>query len=123
MSTVKQREIISTPRLILRATLDSDVEALHSRIFSDPDVVRFVFAGKAFSVAESAKFIHERFNFTGSDIGLSSLEVRGSGELVGFSGLIPCRALGTDELELGFVLAKDAWGRGYATEIGLAQIR
>lgn len=121
-STMRSREIFSTPRLVLRATVESDVGALHDRVFSDVDVIRFVFAGKPFSEAESAEFIHGRFNFAGGEIGLSSLEERSSGELIGFSGLIPCRALGADDLELGFVLARSAWGKGYATEIGLAQI-
>ncbi len=36
---------------------------------------------------------------------------------------MPCRALGADDFELGFVLAQSAWGRGYAQEIGHGQLR
>ena len=114
--------IFSTTRLVLRATVDADIQPLHRRIFADADVIRYVFTGKAFSEAESAQFIRDRFNFSGAELGLSSLEEKGTSEVIGFSGLVPCRALGTDDLELGFVLAKDAWGKGYATEIGRAQI-
>jgi ribosomal-protein-alanine N-acetyltransferase len=113
---------LSTARLVLRATVPADVALLHDRIFSDVEVIRFVFCGKQFTATESARFVRERFNFAGADVGLSTLEERGSGEVVGFSGLIPCPALGRQDLELGFVLARHAWGKGYATEIGRAQI-
>jgi len=121
MPQLMPREIFSTPRLVLRATVAADIAPLHDRIFSDTEVIRFVFSGKRFTDAESANFIRERFNFAGADVGLSTLEERGSGEVIGFSGLVPCRALGEEDLVLGFVLARHAWGKGYATEIGRAQ--
>jgi len=122
MNDMRQREILSTERLILRTTSEDDIRALHEKIFSDADVIQFVFAGRRFSFDESAKFIREQFNFADKDLGLSSLVERGSGEVIGFSGLEPCTALGASDLELGFVLAKSAWGKGYASEIGQAQI-
>jgi RimJ/RimL family protein N-acetyltransferase len=122
MIASKQRDILSTDRLILRTTRERDIDALHKRIFSDAEVTRFVFSGKTFSLQDSAKFICEHFNFAGADIGLSTLVERASGEVIGFSGLEPCTALGTNDLELGFVLATSAWGKGYASEIGRAQI-
>jgi len=48
---------------------------------------------------------------------------RSSGEVIGFSGLMPCTVLGASEFELGFVLARKAWGKGYAQEIGRAQLQ
>ena len=67
------REILSTPRLVLRATVSADVAPLHERIFSDPEVIRFVFSGRPFSAAESASFVRERFNVGGAQVGLSTL--------------------------------------------------
>ena len=122
MSQSAPREILSTSRLVLRATVSADVAPLHERIFSDPEVSRFVFSGRQFTASETANFVRERFNFAGVEVGLSTLEERGSGEVVGFAGLIACSALGREDLELGFVLARHAWGKGYATEIGRAQI-
>lgn len=115
-------EILSTPRLILRATTQADIQPLHECIFSVPDVVRFVFAGEPFSLHQSEEFITNKFNFAGSPTGLSTLVEKNSGTVIGFSGLSACKPLGQDDLELGFVLAKSAWGKGYATEIGKAQI-
>lgn len=115
-------EIISSPRLILRATTEADIQPLHERIFSVPDVVRFVFAGTPFTLQQSEEFIKSKFNFAGSPMGLSTLVEKNSGEVIGFSGLNSCKPLGQDDLEIGFVLAKPAWKMGYATEIGKAQI-
>ena len=122
MNDVRSREILSTERLILRSTSEDDFRALHEKIFSDADVVRFVFAARRFSLDESANFIRGEFNCHNNDLGLSSLIEKSSGEVIGFSGLEPCAVLGADDLELGFVLAKSAWGNGYALEVGKAQI-
>jgi RimJ/RimL family protein N-acetyltransferase len=119
---VTQRDLFSTARLVLRSTSERDIDALHEKVFSDAEVTRFVFSGRTFSWQDSAKFIREQFNFSGDDVGLSTLVEKGSGEIVGFSGLRPCNALGANDLELGFVLGQGAWGKGYASEIGRAQI-
>jgi [ribosomal protein S5]-alanine N-acetyltransferase len=122
MTEVRQREIFSTPRLIVRTTLEPDIGQLHEKVFSDVDVTRFVFSGRTFSREDSAKFIRERFNFSGDDVGLSTLVERATGEVIGFCGLRLCIVLAANDLELSFVLARNAWGKGYASEIGQAQI-
>lgn len=122
MAPADRRELISTPRLVLRAAVAADIVPLHERVFADPEVIRYVFSGKRLSADESATFVRERFNFEGADVGLSTLEERDSTEVIGFAGLVACEALGDEDLELGFVLARRAWGKGYATEIGRAQV-
>lgn len=47
---------------------------------------------------------------------------RASNDVIGFAGLIPCDSLGVADFKIGFVLAKPFWGRGYAQEIGRAQL-
>ena len=56
--------------------------------------------------------------------GLWALEVRSSGELVGFAGLaVPVfEAHFTPAVEVGWRLARTAWGNGYATEAGRAAL-
>ncbi len=56
--------------------------------------------------------------------GLWALEVRATGEFVGFTGLaVPSfNAHFTPAVEVGWRLARSAWGKGYATEAGLASI-
>jgi RimJ/RimL family protein N-acetyltransferase len=114
--------VITTPRLLLRAVCDADIPELHRKIFGVPDVMGRVFAGATLSLAESESFVRANFDFTGAPTGLAVLVDRSGGDILGFAGLIPCAALSDDDLEIGFVLAREAWGRGFATEIGQAQL-
>jgi len=114
--------ILTTPRLILRAVVEADISPLYQKIFGVPEVMSWVFAGKALSRAETERFIRANFNPEATPIGLFVLADRASGEVVGFAGLNPCQVLADDDLEFGFVLAREAWGRGLATEIGQAQL-
>lgn len=62
--------------------------------------------------------------FTTRGYGLWALEVRATGEFVGFTGLAApsFNAHFTPAVEVGWRLARSAWGKGYATEAGLASI-
>ena len=114
--------ILTTPRLILRATLEADISILHNLIFGDSDVMRFAFSGAPMAREAAEDFIRRFFTFGSSLTGFAVLTEKPAGEIIGFSGLAPCRALGADDFEIGFVLARRAWGRGIATEIGEAQL-
>jgi [ribosomal protein S5]-alanine N-acetyltransferase len=115
-------EILRTPRLSLRCPAASDLDILYSRVLSDADVMRFVFHGGALSLARAAAFFQSEFDHAGSGLGLGTLVESESGEIVGFAGLVTCNALGIEDHEFGFVLARPFWGKGYATEIGRGQI-
>ncbi|WP_376701133.1 GNAT family N-acetyltransferase [Bradyrhizobium australiense] len=67
-------------------------------------------------------FIRRFFTFGASLTGMAVLAEKPVGEIIGFAGLSPCGALGTDDFEIGFVLARRVSGRGIATEIGKAQL-
>ena len=64
-------------------------------------------------------FIRRFFTFGSSLTGFAVLTEKPAGEIIGFAGLAPCVA---DDFEIGFVLARRAWGRGIATGIGEAQL-
>ena len=114
--------ILTTPRLVLRTTTENDISILQSLIFSDSDVMRFAFAGAPMAREAAEDFVRKFFTFGGSLTGMAILTEKPTGEVIGFAGLSPCDALGADDFELGFVLARRAWGRGIATEIGEAQL-
>jgi [ribosomal protein S5]-alanine N-acetyltransferase len=114
--------ILTTPRLILRAATTNDIPILHERVFGDRDVMRHAFSGEAMAKGEAENFIRAHFTFGESLTGMATLTEKPDGEVVGFAGLVPCRALGADDFEIGFVLDRHAWGRGIATEIGEAQL-
>jgi RimJ/RimL family protein N-acetyltransferase len=71
---------------------------------------------------EAEGFVRSHFTFGESLTGIATLTERTTGDVIGFAGLFPCTALGVDDFEIGFVLARQAWGRGIATEIGEAQL-
>ena len=108
--------------MVLRAVDEADIPQLYQKIFGVPEVMSWVFAGAALSRAESEDFIRANFNFKAAPVGLCALADRVTGGVIGFAGLNPCEVLSDDDLEFGFVLAREAWGRGLATEIGQAQL-
>jgi [ribosomal protein S5]-alanine N-acetyltransferase len=114
--------ILTTPRLVLRAAADEDISILQNLILGDSDVMRFAFSGAPMAEDAAEDFIRRSFTFGGSLTGIAVLTEKPTGEVIGFAGLSPCDALGADDFEIGFVLARRAWGRGIATEIGEAQL-
>jgi [ribosomal protein S5]-alanine N-acetyltransferase len=114
--------ILSTPRLILRAATENDIPVLQERVFGDSEVMRYAFAGVPMAGGETEHFMRAHFTFGVSLIGIATLTEKPDGNVIGIAGLSPCGALGGDDFEMGFVLARQAWGRGIATEIGEAQL-
>jgi ribosomal-protein-alanine N-acetyltransferase len=114
--------ILTTTRLILRAAVEEDMPVLQDLILGDSDVMRFAFSGAPMAGDAAEDFIRRSFTFGGSLTGMAVLTEKPGGEMIGFAGLSPCDALGADDFEIGFVLARRVWGRGIATEIGAAQL-
>jgi [ribosomal protein S5]-alanine N-acetyltransferase len=112
---------LTTPRLHLRPFTLADRATIHA-VYSDPEVMRFVGHGAHRTMAETATALR-----TYGDVlarrGYSFLAVteREGGALIGDGGLHPLGGVGPD-VELGYTLARSAWGKGYATELGQALI-
>ena len=110
---------ITTPRLRLRDFVTEDWPAVHG-YSSDTDVVRFMFWGPR-TEEESRGFIDrmlasqkERPRVTWE----LAVERLADGAVIGSCDL----TLEDEEGDLGFVLAKSAWGQGIATELGRALV-
>ena len=58
--------------------------------------------------------------YASNGIGRCAVIWRETGELVGDCGLIPTVVEGVDEVELGWITRRSFWGRGIATEAGIA---
>ena len=117
------KDVISTERLILRSAQLRDLGKLFEIVFSNAEVMQHAFYGKIFNIEEATEFFENTFDFTGTGTQLGVLTLKNTGEIIGFSGLLPCPVLGEQDYEIGFVLGRDFWGKGYATEIGQAQIK
>jgi ribosomal-protein-alanine N-acetyltransferase len=114
--------ILSTPRLILRFATEQDIPVLQKRIFGDSEVMRHAFQGVTMSEQKTEQFVRAHFTFGDSLTGVAILIEKPVDELIGIAGLLPCDALEGDDFEIGFALARNAWHRGIATEIGEAQL-
>jgi RimJ/RimL family protein N-acetyltransferase len=116
-------ERIETPRLVLRRPLEGDAAAMFERYAGDAHVTRYVAWPTHRSAADTLGFV--QFSDAEWDrwrTGPLLIESRLDGRLLGSTGL----GLQTPDTAMtGYVLAKDAWGQGYATEalhamVGLA---
>lgn len=109
--------MIETERLTLRAWRDTDA-ASFAAICADPEVMRHLDGPQTRRQVDA--FI-ERQHASQRDVGYCFwvVEQRSDGSLLGFCGLRDGGHAGTavpDELEIGWRLRRDAWGRGYARE-------
>jgi RimJ/RimL family protein N-acetyltransferase len=113
---------LSTPRLVLRQWRDSDLEPF-AALNADPEVMRY-FPGPM-SREESDAFANlVRETIERQGWGLWAVGVTGAAPYIGFVGLNKARfdAPFTPAVEVGWRLARDHWGHGFATEAATAAI-
>ncbi len=104
-----------TTRLLVRKLQPSDIETL-VEIWSDPDVTQFM--GGPRDQADLERIFAEDVAAAQPDpYDLWPVIERASNRVVGHCGLLEKEVDGRLEIELVYVLHKNAWGRGYATEI------
>jgi ribosomal-protein-alanine N-acetyltransferase len=111
-----------TERLRLRRWRKADHEPF-AALNADPLVMEYLPA--RLDPAESDRLIARiETGFDRRGYGLWALELRSTGEFLGFTGLeVPSfEAHFTPTVEVGWRLARSAWGQGYATEAGRASL-
>lgn len=107
--------LLHTPRLILRPPAPGDAEGVFTRYASDPRVTRFMAWPTHTSIEDSRGFItFAEAQWATESVGSYLAFHRQDGRLLGGSGL-EYGAPGV--AETGYVLAVDAWGQGFATEL------
>jgi RimJ/RimL family protein N-acetyltransferase len=105
---------LTTERLRLRQFEDRDLDPF-ARICSDPDVMRHIGDGHVFDRIETWRAIALMLgHWQLRGYGTWAVEERPSGDLVGRIGLH--NPEGWPGLEVGWLLGRAHWGRGYATE-------
>ncbi|MEU2667705.1 GNAT family N-acetyltransferase [Streptomyces sp. NPDC007164] len=112
MSTV----LPGAPSVQLRVPIDEDALSWH-RAFDDPEVMEF-FGGTSEELSMYEEWTARQRRFD-AELGYCLWTVLDEGgEVAGFTGAQPwprpdCGPVG--EIEIGWRLARSAWGRGYAT--------
>ena len=105
---------VETARLILSPPTAHDVQAIFERYASDPDVTRFMAWPRHESLSSTEAFVaFSAQEWERAPAGPYLIWSRADGSLLGGSGL---EVKSESEAVTGYVLAKDAWGKGYATE-------
>ena len=114
---------ISTPRLTLRPWSEDDAEAALA-VYGTSEVTRWL--APAMTSTPDAAAMRELLRCWKANCeslekpaGRWAVELSETGELVGGAALLPLPPYGVD-LEIGWQLARAAWGRGLAAEAGHA---
>lgn len=116
------REILSTPRLLLREITRADLPDLH-RIYSDRECMQFYPAPKTYPETQ-AWFQELAFDsYADNGFGLWAVISRDTGDLIGDCGLTLQTTPAGQEPEVGYHLWREFWHRGLATEAASACVR
>ena len=108
--------MLTTDRLVLRRWRDEDREPF-AALNADP-VVREHFPSTQTRDESDASVDHFERHFDAHGFGLWAVEVKDGAPFIGFGGLsvVPFDAHFTPAVEIGWRLAREHWGRGYASE-------
>jgi [ribosomal protein S5]-alanine N-acetyltransferase len=110
--TVSDIQVLTGPRVTLRAPTVEDAELLFERITSDPEVTRYLSWSPHPSVNETRRVITEFFNVGGETTWL--IELRDGGGPIGLCGW---RRPQPHIVDFGYCLGRPWWRQGIMTEV------
>lgn len=115
--------VFETERLLLREWTIDDAEAAFA-IYGDPEVTRYL--GSTSEPDPSLEYRRERMpamiaRYAGHPgYGIWAMERKENGDVIGAAGLVPLED-GPD-VEIAYTLRRNAWGKGYATEVAIGTV-
>ena len=115
--------VLNTKRLQLRRFEPEDLADLYA-LYRDPEIRKY-FPDGTRTLQETKEELdwfrqgHPRH----PELGLWATVERSSGEFLGRCGLLPWHIEGKDEVELAFMIKKERWREGFATEASQGIVR
>lgn len=112
--------ILETERLVLRRLLPDDLDRLFE-LYRDPEIRRY-FPEGTLTYEETKEELEWFLNGhpRHPELGLWATIHKDTGEFIGRCGLLPWTINGRAEVEVAYLLAKEYWGQGLATEAAQA---
>lgn len=112
--------VLETERMVLRRPVPGDLNDYYA-FYQDPEVRRFIpdYPRTYEDTRQEVEWFlngHPR----NAKLGLWATVHKESGKLIGRCGLIPWTIDGQEEVEVAYLLIRDYWGRGLATEAARA---
>lgn len=112
---------LETARLIIRPWRADD-RAAFAAIMCDPEVTHYVNGGRPYTDTQIDEyFARQARQIEEFDMCMGAVVEKSSGRVIGLGGTQPLGT--TNDLEVGWILLRAAWGHGYATELGGAAMR
>ena len=113
-------KILETQRLTLRRLVPDDLDDLY-RLYRDPEIRRY-FPEGTLTYAETKEELEWFLNGhpRHPELGLWATIYKETNQFIGRCGLLPWTIDGQDEVEVAYLLAKEFWGQGLATEAARA---
>ena len=116
-------KVLETDRIILRRLVPEDLESLYT-LYRDPEIRRY-FPEGTLTLEETREELEWFLNGHPShpELGLWATVHKPAGKFIGRCGLLPWTIDGIYEVEVAYMIAKEYWGQGLATEAarGIAQ--
>ena len=109
-------KILETERILLRRLEMSDLDPLY-KLYSDPEIRRY-FPEGVLNLEETRDELEWHMNGHPHypELGLWATIYKETGKFIGRCGLLPWEIEGKPEVEIAYLLAKEFWHQGLATE-------
>jgi [ribosomal protein S5]-alanine N-acetyltransferase len=115
---VEQGVILETSRLLLREFRAEDSDPMFA-VLGDPEAMRFYPAPFARAGVE-AWITRNQERYRREGFGLWAMVLNSTGEVIGDCGCVLQDVENRREIEIGYHVRRDLWGKGYATEAARA---
>jgi len=110
-------KILETERLLLRTLNIEDVPHLYS-FFSDAETMRFYPSIR--TLRETQQFVERQMQrYVMDGIGPWAVTLKPENELIGYCGLVNQIVDSADEVEIGYLIAREHWRKGFASEAAI----